>query len=282
MIHKTFSRRNKYRPQNIEITLYQESPEKLRCMLINNAYKYLKLNSSNLREFICEFLNKKPNDKCNWGNEYIKREINDIIFDECEWYDIYDLIEHVYKNIKEDRKEDLKNYRDEFNEYFYENGIGWQIDDVGLIKVRGNEFHECIVKQSYDLLNRNNCPNARKEIEEAYRDLSRRPEPDITGAIQHSMAALECVARNVCGNNNMTLGKILKNHKDLIPEPLNTAVDKLWGYSSDRFRHLREQSNTPSYEEVELIVSTCASVITYLIKKKSQFKLDHNWFDDIL
>jgi len=36
---------------------------------------------------------------------------------------------------------------------------------------------------------------AKTEIREALNDLSRRPTPDITGAIQHSLACLECVAR---------------------------------------------------------------------------------------
>ena len=57
-------------------------------------------------------------------------------------------------------------------------------------------------------------------------DLSRRPNPDITGAIQHAMAALECIARTVCGDGSSTLGALLKRNPDLIPKPLNEAVEK--------------------------------------------------------
>ena len=47
---------------------------------------------------------------------------------------------------------------------------------------------------------------AANEMREALRDISRRPEPDITGAIQHAMAALEATAREATGQSNPTLG----------------------------------------------------------------------------
>ena len=42
------------------------------------------------------------------------------------------------------------------------------------------------------------------EIHEALKDISRRPTPDRTGAIQHSIAAMECTAREVAGEPNLT------------------------------------------------------------------------------
>ena len=81
---------------------------------------------------------------------------------------------------------------------------------------------------------------ARDEIHDALTDLSRRPNPDLTGAIQHGMAALECVARDACGDPKATLGDILKRHPDLIPKPLDTAIDKAWGFASEMGRHIRE------------------------------------------
>ncbi|MBB4616750.1 hypothetical protein [Sphingomonas abaci] len=51
-------------------------------------------------------------------------------------------------------------------------------------------------------------PTAANEVHEAPKDISRRPVADVTGAIQHAMAALECVAREV-DNSTDTLGKII-------------------------------------------------------------------------
>lgn len=103
-------------------------------------------------------------------------------------------------------------------------------------------------------------------MHEAVADLSRRPSPDITGAIQHAMASLECVARETCGDPKATLGEIIKRHNELIPPPLDQAISKAWGYASEHARHIRE-GREPAYAEAELIVGLCASVSTYLSRK---------------
>ncbi|MEA5075792.1 MAG: hypothetical protein VB139_05525, partial [Coriobacteriia bacterium] len=50
------------------------------------------------------------------------------------------------------------------------------------------------------------------------------------------------------------------------PSPLDQSVSKMWGYGSDRGRHLRE-GDVPSYDEAELIVMTAAAVSSYLSLK---------------
>jgi len=109
-------------------------------------------------------------------------------------------------------------------------------------------------------------PTAAQEIHQTLQDLSRRPDPDITGAVQHGMAALECVAREATGDPKPTLGEILKRNPDLLPKPLDQSIEKAWGYASEMGRHVRE-GRTPSVEEAELVVGLCASVSDYLVKK---------------
>ncbi len=152
------------------------------------------------------------------------------------------------------------------NEYFIESGIGWQLKS-GLIELRGSEGYEAILKKTDGVLADTGRNTARKELHEAVVDLSRRPEPDITGAIQHAMASLECVARDACGDPKATLGEILNRYENLIPPPLDQAISKAWGYASENARHIRE-GREPSYGEAELIVGICASVSTYLSSKE--------------
>ncbi len=109
-------------------------------------------------------------------------------------------------------------------------------------------------------------PNAAREIGEAQRDLARRPEPDCTGAVQHAMAALEAVARDVAGDQDATFGTILKAKPDLFPKPLDVVMGKIWGYASEMARHVRE-GDTLEVVEVELLVSLAAAGVTYLAKK---------------
>ena len=97
-------------------------------------------------------------------------------------------------------------------------------------------------------------------MREALSDISRRPEPDITGAIQHAMAGLEATAREVSSQPNRTLGKLVPVLD--LPVPLDQAVQKLWGYASDRGRHIREQQIV-DHTEAELIVAIAGSLCAF-------------------
>jgi hypothetical protein len=148
------------------------------------------------------------------------------------------------------------------NQLFEREGIGWQLVDSKLI-VRGDEAFEAIVKQSVAALLDAGMNTAKGEIHQALQDLSRRPEADLTGAIQHAMAALECVAREKTGDAKATLGQILAKYPNLIPKPLDSAVDKAWGFASEMGRHLREGRN-PNRKDVEFVVGIAATAATYL------------------
>jgi len=151
------------------------------------------------------------------------------------------------------------------NEYFRHAGIGWQLED-GRLKARGSEALRVILHRNASALEQTPLQTAQKEIHEAIADLSRRPAADLTGSIQHAMAALECVFRVAADDPNPTLGKLLKHHPGLIPAPLDTAIEKAWGYASNRGRHI-EEGNEPTRDEAELIVGVATAVATYLARK---------------
>jgi hypothetical protein len=133
--------------------------------------------------------------------------------------------------------------------------------------VRGSEAFSAVPKQAIQMLRGAGRLTAAGEIHEAIQDLSRRPNPDKTGSIQHAMAALECVARDVAGQPGKTFGKIISDHcgKLNIPRPLDDALEKLWGYASETGRHLRE-GREPSFEDAELVVTVSAAVSIYLMR----------------
>ncbi len=78
------------------------------------------------------------------------------------------------------------------------------------------------------------------------------------------MGALECVARDLTGDKG-TLGEVLNHHPDLVPQPLGTAISKVWGYASNVARHV-EEGHEPNREEAELVVGLAAAVATYLTR----------------
>ncbi len=143
----------------------------------------------------------------------------------CDWYIVYDIIETIIDKLKQSEKE---NFSNEINEYFITNGIGWKIVD-GQIETRGDEVFETSVETVVEVLQTAELKTAKTEIREAINDLSRRPHPDITGAIQNSLACLECVTREFTGDTKSTLGDLMKKFPRAIPLPLDQAVTKIWG-----------------------------------------------------
>jgi hypothetical protein len=81
------------------------------------------------------------------------------------------------------------------------------------------------------------------------------------------MGALECIARDLTGDQKLTLGEVLKRHPDLLPKPVDEALSKLWGYASNVARHVEEGSET-NREDAELIVGLAATITTYLTRNR--------------
>jgi len=261
----SFSKRNGFaNAVEAEITVREDAPEELRGYLVQLCYE-CGLKPSDLRAILCRALKKQP-DQNNWSEfPNVDWEVNGLLSD-CKWYKVYDVIERIQHHLGERSysADVYEHFHTELNEYFVENGIGWQVAD-GRVEIRGPESFEVIVRQARKTEHDYGHVTASKELHEAIGDLSRRPNPDPTGAIQHAMASLECVARQVTGDVKANLGDIMKRHGTIIPAPLDQAVVKAWGYASENGRHIRE-GREPSFNEAELIVGLCASLGTYLIK----------------
>ncbi|MCY4575759.1 MAG: hypothetical protein OXC55_04050 [Chloroflexi bacterium] len=184
----------------------------------------------------------------------------------CTWAEVYDIIEFFYERLTPFVSgEGRRAYAKEINEYMLLNGIGYQLID-GRIEHRGDDASEQAVRQALAKTEQSGLDSAYRELSEALEDLSKRPQPDLTGAISHSMSALEIVAREVADDRNATLGKIIKDNPDMFPKPLDQAVEKMWGYASQYGRHV-SAGKEPTYDEAELVVHAAAAAATYLVRK---------------
>jgi len=262
-MNKTFSKRLGVQNPPTEITIRCDAPENFRGYLFELLLEY-KIPLKKLLKIVC--FTVKIASKNNWSEDFIKDEIRDDIL-YCKWFYVYDLIESVYQILDETQKID---FADEINEYFRVYGIGWKFEN-GLVEYRGDDILENDFKNVQKELSTRGLNSSRKEIEEAIQDLSKRPYADVTGAIQHSLTALECVCRKVSGAENMTLGALIKKYPDLVPNPLNTAIEKIWGFASEQGRHLKD-GKEPKFEEAELLTHLSSSLIIYLLKKINNHK----------
>lgn len=272
----TFSERHGFTPPDAEIVT-REAPPELRSGVVALAYES-GMTPNSLRRVLCKTLFVEP-DSNNWSEfPNVDGEVRGY-FQDIAWYEVYDLIEAIaldlpqsLTRIRRPGSTDVESigcpyFEQRLNALFRKKGIGWQIINRK-IEYRGTEAFEKALHGVQEFVRASGRPTAATELHEAIKDLSRRPEPETTGAIQHAMAALECVARDHASSRD-TLGDVIKKHRALFPAPLDVLIEKAWGYTSNFGRHLVE-GKAPNFEEAELIVGLSAIVSRYLTRKRVQ------------
>jgi hypothetical protein len=264
-LEQPFSKRNRFAGPK-EITIREAAPENLRYFVVQTTMD-LGWRPSRLRDVICRLLRATPDPGHRWDSD-IQKEIQYLV-DDCDWFKVYDLIEVLHASLAQadeySGEDNAGVFARDLNEFFIDEGIGWQIID-GKIVTRGSEAFETLVTGAASALETSERPTAAKHLHEALEDLSRRPEADLPGAAYHAMGSLECVARDLTGDTKATLGDILKRYPGLLPKPLDEALSKVWGYASNEARHVVEGREI-SREEAELLVGLSATVSTYLLRK---------------
>lgn len=260
----SFSERYGFRGAEAEITIREDAPEEVRDAVLMLGYA-AGIGPGGMRDVVCEVLLKRP-DPGNWSPGNVENEVHRLI-DAAPWYKIYDIAERIHVEIARDDYggEKQEDYARRLTQTFRELGVGWQMDK-GRIVVRGSEAFALATRDAVATMLASGAPTAANEVHEALRDISRRPSADVTGAIQHAMAALECVAREVDGSTD-TLGRIIARLG--LPAPLDSALHKLWGFASEQGRHIQE-GRDPSFEEAELVVTVASAVSVYLLRRQTR------------
>jgi hypothetical protein len=264
-----FSKRYGYEGRAKETSIWEDASENLRHCVLETAHD-LGLAPSDIREVVCSVLQQRPNRR-NWS-EYpnVWEEAQKDVYG-CQWFQVYDIIERIWSRFRraDDHsvwdEEKAPAFRQAINDFFLTNGIGWQLVR-GEIVMRGTDGFEAAVKTAQATLEESGRPSASREIHEALEALSWRPEPDLRGAVYHTMGSLECLARAITGDPKATLGEILKKHPDLLPRPLHEALSKVGGSALIEAHHFN-QDQKPKREEAELLVGLAATVATYWSKK---------------
>jgi len=267
MVKGPFSQRQGCQPPPKPISVRDDAPIDFRFAVVSLAEKE-GFRPKHIRRILCDTLMVRP-DPSNW-NDYpnVHDEVTDQV-DNCPWYLVYDLAEALYERLNiEFDSDQATSYQDGLNRFMIEDGIGWEMKD-GVFVARGAEGFISAVSNAEHELQETGRPTAAREIHEALSDLSRRPEPDLTGAVHHAMNALECLLKDMSDEPSKTLGAIIQTHSERfgIPAPLDKAIEKMWGFASQKGRHLTE-GKEPTFKDAELIVTICAGLCGYLTRER--------------
>jgi len=263
MHNDSFSKRLGLSPPAAKVAIVNDAPQHVREAILMIAEGDLDISPGTIRSILCTLLRKLPN-RDNWSvYPNVWDECQQLMTNEAPWYTVYDFVEAVHSElIKNHDVARANQWSEAINSHFEQAGVAWRLVG-GVLERRTAGGAEFAVDSARVALTSPGHATARCELEEAVHDLSRRPAPDLTGAVQHAMAALECTAREVTGDHNATLGSIIKRYPTLFPSPIDEALTKLWGFASETARHLREGRAVQS-AEAELVVAVSAAAAAYL------------------
>lgn len=240
------------------ITFRTEAPEALRFEVAQAAHQ--SLSFTQIRTCICRATRQAP-DLNNWSEiPNIRDEVYRLL-EQAEWFQVYDAIEKLVAFIGSNRGHDqATTFVNAINEAFIDLGAGWQLTPSDGILFRGDALFEDSVNIARSQLAQSGFAVAEQQLHEALRDISRRPEPDVTGAVHHALGALESTSRYVL-NSEKALGDLIPLLS--VPKPLDQALQKLWGYSSNFGRHV-SPTNVSTVNDAMLVVHISGAICRYL------------------
>ena len=258
-----FSEREGFRSASKEIAERHDAPQALRDALPQLAYG-LGWTPKQLRRVICQALLVAP-DRDSWTDYPNIADEVDYLIGNCDWFRVYDVVEAMARNFGE-RSGERDRYAERLNQLLREHGIGWELDGTFLV-YRGDDPFQGTLSGADAALVAAGLSQSALRLREALKDLSRRPDPDPSGAVTHAIAALEATARELDGRHDKPLGQLIQALP--LPDELGNALKALWRFSSSHARHGSEDE-VVDLAQAELVVAVAAGVCTFLCTTRSE------------
>jgi hypothetical protein len=280
-MEKTFSERYPHEEPDVPVTVRDDAPAALREALP----QMVPLEWSTQRSIVCDILLRRP-DPNNWSEwPNVAYEVTGLI-DDCPWWHVYDIAEAYWQQLGQPSRgawtarpsdqptEKQDTFVGKLNGLFRRHGIGWEMTSAGKIEMRGGPLASPSIADACRLVSDAGWPNTLRELEQARADLGRRPEPDVTGVVQHGSAALESVVRQITGSAQ-SLGQAAKRldysqYPPVLRDVLETVLNKLYGYASSDRGGGRHGSETIQIDRADaaLFLGMVSCAIEYLMAKR--------------
>jgi hypothetical protein len=220
---------------------------------------------------------KRPYDELrSMMTESMVEWIKDYFF-QCEWYDVYNLVEFTVKAYDDFPEDEHRLFMDRCNEVLEAEQSAWRFVGNEIRRLTSDtEIEEVEVA----LENTESLSGVQEQLKRSLALLSQRPKPDARNSIKESISAVEGLCKLITGDKKATLGTALgaiSRTKAIELHPsLRQAFDKLYGYTSDKggIRHALLDESDLTYEDARFMLVSCAAFINYLIAKADEAGID--------
>ncbi|KTD25148.1 AbiJ-NTD4 domain-containing protein [Legionella maceachernii] len=184
-------------------------------------------------------------------------------FFNLSWEKIYDLLEFFAKNLS-----NKKSFIFDCNQILEQENSAYRFVDTAIVEIISQkeiESLECSLTSPYWQVN--------EHINKAIGFLSNRLAPDFKNCVKESVSAVEALAKIITKKPNGTLGKLAQNPNLKLPNTLQEAIKKIYGFASDKggVRHAnKDEAGDLTYHDALFIAITCSAIINYIIQLQNK------------
>ncbi len=197
-------------------------------------------------------------------------------FMECEWYDVYNIIEELLPNIEEITSYNIM--KEEFEillNYVLKRELsGYRIIKGKLVPIT-DEREIQTIREATSTSSSLGLNGVNQHITNSLRLLGKKPDPDYLNSIKESISAVESICELLTGEK--AFGKALKKLSGKLS--LHGAIEKgflsLYGYTSDEdgIRHAILELKDVGFAEAKFMLVTCSAFVNFVIDKARQAKM---------
>jgi len=211
-----------------------------------------------------DFFNN-PIDEFPGDRDWLKRW-----FFQCEWFEVYDLVEFVVAMQEELR---VPNVEGMFNLALEEQMSGYRLVS-GQITPITDEVELAEIEEAMACTRKTKVSGAAAHLESALAKLSDRKKPDYRNCIKESISAVESLCRVITGQTHATLGSALKTieaHVAVHPA-LKKGFSAIYGYTSDAdgVRHAMLEESDIDFTDAKYMLVSCCAFVNYLVGKAAK------------
>lgn len=189
-------------------------------------------------------------------------------FFDAKWYEIYDFLEQLTKELSEKHPQARDNLSKALNTFLE--------DEMSAYRFVGGEIGEITSDEEISAIEdalRKSKPldPVYTHLRDALSKLTDRSNPDYRNSIKESISAVESICKIITKAPSATLGEALKKLEEagiIIHPALKKAWGNLYGFASDAngIRHSLIDQPTTTFGEAKYMMVSCSAFINYLIE----------------
>ncbi len=188
-------------------------------------------------------------------------------FFKASWFEVYNLIEYIVRNIERLTGEDR--FEGFLNGILERELSGYRVVRGEIVRITDKQEVESVREAASE--SSSGLDGVSKHINKALHLLGKKPEPDYENSIKESISAVEAICCLLTGEKAKGLSKALKKLSDnmhLHPS-LKEGFLKLYGYTSDEdgIRHSILEEKDIGFAEAKYMLVTCSAFVNFVKDK---------------